>query len=130
MRRSGARELAEQPVEVAPVDGDVRTRSPTAPPSANARAFSGVVAPFELAVGALEVVLVEAALVDDATVVVDLADMKVCRLVAGVIRPATPDQVQTLAPHRHVRELELGVLLEDALERRPECGDGRGSGRR
>ena len=71
------------------------------------RALSGVVAAFEFAVGALEVVLVEAALVDDPPVIVDLVHVKMSRLVSGVVRPAAPEQMQALTADGQRARLEV-----------------------
>ena len=67
-------------------------------PVGERRALPGVVAPFEFAVGALEVVLVEAAVVVDQAVVADLGHVEGGRLVSVVVGPATPDADSSRSP--------------------------------
>ena len=93
-----------------------------APDFGERRALAGVVAAVEFAVGALEVVLVEAALVDLPPVVADLEHMQVRRLVPGGIRPTAPVQIETLTPHRQNAMLEVAVLLEDSRESGSDLG--------
>ena len=82
------------------------------------RAFAGVIAPIEIAVRALEVGLVEAALVHRPSVVADFEHVKICRHIPCVVRPSAPVQTQTLATHRQTPILEVAVLLEDSLDGR------------
>ena len=86
------------------------------------RALAGVVAAVEFAVGALEVVLVEAALVDLPPVVVDLVHVQIRRLVPGGIRPTAPVEIEALTPDRENAMLEVAVLLEDSRKSGPDLG--------
>ena len=70
IRSVGDQEFAERLVEVTPVHGD-RPFGHRGTRLGECRALAGVVAAFELAVGALEVVFVEATVIDDPPVVVD-----------------------------------------------------------
>ena len=95
---------------------------PIAPASANAAPSPGVVAPVEFAVGAFEVVLVEAALVDDQPVVADLEHVQIGRLVAGVIGPAAPVQIEALTAYGQNAPLKVVVLLKDSLNSGSQLG--------
>ncbi len=65
------------------------------------RTFSGVIASIEFAIGALEVVLVEAAVVDDPSVVADLGhDEGSSVSYPGVVGLASLSQMQAVTPHR------------------------------
>ena len=87
------------------------------------RGFTRVVPVFELTVGAFEVVPVKAALVDDAPVIAEFVDMQLDRLVAGLVRPSTPVQMQALTPNGQRTRLEVAVLLDDSFNRRAEITD-------
>ena len=90
-------QFAEQLVEITPIrrDGDVSQRRTRL---GERRALTGVVAAVEFAVSTLEVVLVEAPLMDDPPVIVDLDQMQMGRFIAGVVGPATPGKLRSLTP--------------------------------
>ena len=92
------------------------TSVPIAPASANAAPSPGVVAPLEFAVGALEVVLVEAALVYDQPVVADLEHVQMGCLVAGVIGPAARRQTDALTAYGKSAPFKAVVLSKDSLD--------------
>jgi hypothetical protein len=88
---AGGGELPEHPVEVPPIRGDriVGCREAS---RGELRPLAAVVTLFQFAVGALEVVLIEAAVVGEAAVVVDFAYVQIGRLVVGVVPPPAPEE--------------------------------------
>ena len=93
IRNSGSTQFAEDRVEITTVmrDDDFGRRwCQTRHTSALAR----VVTPLELAISTLEVVLVEATLIRNSPVVVDLDETQICRLVSGVVGPSIPGELQ------------------------------------
>src|SRR4029077_20243959 len=79
-------------------------------------------AALEFAVGAFEVVLLEAPLIGNPSVLAEFEHIEVGRLVPNVIQPTAQRQRKALTSHCQRLPLEAGELSEDSLNSCPQLG--------